>query len=162
MTQPYSMVTTNNNPFNIEHAKMNQAIISGLGATRTLLEEESGSLILLDRAAGIVLTLPAPKIGMSFDFVVSVSVTSNNYKIITDAGTTFLVGGILSNDTDTSGAAVFFAANGTTHIALTSNGSTTGGLIGSRFRATCISLTQWLIEGINNGSGTVATPMATS
>lgn len=160
--QPYSMVTTNDNPFNIQYGKYRQHYISGLGATRTLTIDEAGALILLDRAAGTIITLPAPEIGAHFDFLVVVSVTSNAFKIITNTGTVLLIGGVLSDDTDTSGAAVFFDANGSTHIALSSNGSTTGGLIGTRLKFTCVSATQWLVEGVNKGSGTVATPFATS
>lgn len=162
MTQPYSMPTTNRIPFNMEYSRMNKAVISGLGATRTLLEEESGSLIILDRAAGVVLTLPAPKVGLNFEIMVAVSVTTNAYKIITDAGTTLFIGGVLSDDTDTSGAAVFFDANGSTHIALNMAGTTKGGLIGTRIRLTCVTSLLWLCEGVNAGSGTVETPWATS
>lgn len=161
--QPFTFPTTSNNPFFVEYGRIQKKPpISGLGATRTLLEDESGSLILLDRAAGIVITLPAPEVGLHYEFIATVSVTSNSYKIITDAGTTLLIGQVLSNDTDTSGAAVFFAANGSTHIAITMGGSTTGGLIGTIIRLTCVSATQWYVEAINNGSGSVATPFATS
>lgn len=160
--KPMTYPTDLANPFNVRYGRFNQAIISGLGATRTLLEEESGSLILLDRAAGIVVTLPPVSVGYVFDFIVTVSVTTNAYKIITSAGTIFLVGQVLSNDTDTSGAAVFFAFNGSTHIAYSADGITKGGLIGTRLRFTCITATLWLVEGVNNGSGTVATPASTT
>lgn len=162
MGQPVSFPTSNDQPFNVRYGRMSQPVIDGLGATRTLLAEESGSLIIADRAAGITLTLPAPEKGLSFDLVVKTSITSNSLKVITDAGTTLLIGQVSSNDTDTSGAAVYFAANGSTHIAITQNGTTTGGLIGTRLKFTCVSTTQWLVEGIVNGSGTVATPFATS
>jgi hypothetical protein len=42
------------------------------------------------------------------------------------------------------------------------NGTTTGGLLGTWFRFTALSTTQWLVTGIDQGSGTVATPFATS
>jgi hypothetical protein len=138
------------------------APVSGSGATVTLTKAQSGSTILFDRAAGIIFTLPSCTPGLKYTFLVSTSVTSNNHKIITSTGTELFVGGLISNDTDTSGAAVFFDANGSTHIACTMNGTTTGGLIGTRINVECISSTQWLISGINRGSGTVATPFATS
>jgi hypothetical protein len=138
------------------------APVSGSGATVTLTKAQSGSTVLFDRAAGIIFTLPSCTPGLKYTFLVSTSVTSNNHKIITSTGTELFVGGLISNDTDTSGAAVFFDANGSTHIACTMNGTTTGGLIGTRIIVECISSTQWLISGINRGSGTVATPFATS
>lgn len=139
-----------------------QPVISGLGATRTLNANESGSIVALDRAAGIVVTLPAPKVGAFYDFVATTSVTSNAYKIITDAGTTFLIGSLVNVDTDTSNAVAAWTADGSTHVAVNMNGTTTGGLRGTRMRLTCVSSTQWVVDGVDHGSGTVATPFATS
>jgi len=55
-----------------------------------------------------------------------------------------------------------FSANGTTIRAVSAAGTTTGGLIGERYRVTCINATQWFIEGIAVGSGTIVTSFATS
>ena len=136
-------------------------VISGQGATRTLLASESDSLCLFDRAAGIVYTLPAPVVGMQFEFQTTVTITSNAAKAITNAATVFLLGTIdmLINTSATTSAAL---ANGTTHVAISSNGTTTGGVQGDRYRVTCISATQWVIDGVASGSGTLATPFATS
>ncbi len=136
-------------------------VISGVGATRTLLQGESGALCLMDRAAGVTYTLPTPVVGMQFEFQTSVSVTSNAAKVITAAATQFLLGTIqvIGGTTETTVSA---DANGTTIVAISSNGSTTGGLIGDRYRVTAISATQWVIDGYVSGSGTVATPFATS
>lgn len=140
---------------------LHRDVISGVGATRTLLQGESGALCLFDAAAGNVFTLPTPVVGMQFEFITSVSVTSNSHKIITSAATVFLLGEALMCTTATASPAGF-AFNGTTHVACTSNGTTTGGLIGSRIKVTAISTTQWLIEGTMVGSGTIVTPAATS
>jgi hypothetical protein len=137
-------------------------IINGLGATRTLSVDESGSTIVFDRAAGIVVTLPLAVPGLQYDFMVTTSVTSNSYKVITGAATEFLIGGYMSVDTDTANAVAVFTGNGSTHIAVTSNGTTTGGLIGTKLRFTCLSATRWEVEGMMMGSGTVATAFATS
>lgn len=135
---------------------------TGAGATRSLLAEQSGSLILFDKADGEIITLPAASVGLYFDFMVKTTVTSNAYKIITSAGTIFLTGGYLECDTDSANAAAIRTGNGTTHVALNMNGGTTGGLIGTRLRLTCISATLWLVEGLMNASGSVATAFATS
>lgn len=139
----------------------NRQVISGVGATRTLAANESGSLCLFDSAAGAVYTLPPPVLGMEFEFAVTVTRTSNAHKIITDAATTFIVGAVaLANNAATTGEA--FSADGTTIRALSSNGTTTGGVIGDRYRVTAISATQWCIAGVLVQSGTAATPFATS
>lgn len=147
---------------NVKGVKQRRPSLSGFPATRTLVEEESGSIILLDKVDGIIATLPAPAIGLVYEFMVTVTVTSNNYKIITNAVTVFLTGSYLEIDTDTANALAGRTGNGTTHIAITMNGTTTGGILGTRLKFTCISATLWLVEGTMNGSGTVATAFATS
>lgn len=141
---------------------LHREIIQGVGATRTLLAEESGSLCLLDRAAGVVYTLPAPKEGMQFEFLATVAVTSNAYKVITDAATTFLLGAVMGGSLTVADSGDVFQANGTTHVSISENGTTTGGLVGTRFKVTAISATQWVVDGIYVGSGTLADPFATS
>jgi len=141
-------------------------VVSGSGATVTLTAAQSGSDILFDRAAGIVYTLPAPQVGLKFRFIASVAVTSNAYKIITDAGTTLLIGNVLSNTSAATPSAndgpKTFAANGSTHISISMNGTTTGGLIGTIIEVVCISSTQWSVNGVLLASGIIATPFATS
>jgi len=142
---------------------MHRGIIQSVGATRTLLAEESGALCLLDRAAGIVYTLPTPAEGMQFEFLATVSVTSNAYKVVTNSITTeFMIGGITMSSQTVAEAGDQFAANGTTHVAISEDGATKGGLVGGRYRLTAISSTQWAIEGLTVGAGTLATPFATS
>lgn len=140
-------------------------VISGLGATKTLSVDDTGATVLFDRAAGIVITLPLAVVGLTYDFVVTTSVTTNSYKVITGAATELLVGGYTNVDTDSSNAVAAFTANGTTHIAVTqaaASTNATGGLIGSKLRFTCLSTTKWMVEGIVQGAGTVATAFATS
>lgn len=131
------------------------------GAT-TLTAKDSGALCLFNTAAGYTFTLPAPVIGLYFDFLVTVTITSSAAKIITDAGTTFMVGTIVNVDGDTSDALVGFSANGSTHVAISMNGSTTGAILGTRVRLECITSTLWAITGTVRATGSVATPFATS
>jgi hypothetical protein len=144
---------------------LHREVISGVtGGTRTLLAKESGALCLFDSAAGIVYTLPAPtttNIGMYFDFQTTVTITSNAAKIITDAATTFLIGD-LQMILVAAATTLAAAANGTTIRAVSSNGSTTGGVIGDRYRVTLVSTTLWAIDGYVSGTGSLATPFATS
>lgn len=141
---------------------LHRNIIQGSGATRTLLAKESGSMCLFDRAAGIVYTLPTPVEGMQFHFATVLSVTTNAYKTLTAAiATQFLVGAVAvgSIATATVGG---FSADGTTIAAISSNGTTTGGLIGEFYSVVGISATKWQINGLLIGSGILATPFAVS
>lgn len=133
-----------------------------LTASRTLLPEESGSLVMLGVATGMTLTLPAPVEGAVFEVGVSVTRTSNSYKIITDAATTFLVGAVMAGDATIATSGDVFEADGTSIVAVTIDGDTKGGFIGSTLRFTCINSTQWYVEGLLIGTGTMATPFATS
>lgn len=146
----------------LDKVRAKKNVISGQGATRTLNENESGSVCLFDRAAGIVYTLPTAKPGIQFDFIVTTTITSNSAKVITAAGTELLIGGYTNVDTDTSNAVAVFTGNGSTHIAVTQNGTTTGGVAGTHLRFTCLSSTRWMVEGIVQGTGTVETAFATS
>lgn len=146
----------------VDKVRAKKNVISGQGATRTLNENESGSVALFDRAAGIVYTLPTAKPGMVFDFIVTTTVTSNAAKVITAVGTELLIGGYTNVDTDTSNAVAAFTGNGSTHVAVSMNGTTTGAVAGTRLRFTCLSSTRWMVEGIVLGTGVVATAFATS
>lgn len=139
-----------------------KGIISGQGATRSLNVNESGATCLFDRAAGIVYTLPVAVPGTYFDFMVTTTVTSNAAKVITGAATELLIGSLVNVDTDTSNAVAAWTGNGSTHIAVSMNGTTTGAVAGTKLRFTCLSSTRWLVEGVIQGTGTVATPFATS
>lgn len=141
---------------------LHREVISGVGATRTLLPGESGALCLLDAATGVVYTLPTPVVGMTFEFLVTVAVTSNAHKVITAAGTQFLVGKVIMGDVTVAQSGDVFTADGTTIRALSAAGTTTGGLLGETYKVVAISATQWAIDGVCHGAGTLATPFATS
>lgn len=126
-----------------------------------LSANESGSLCIHGAASGSAFVLPPPVVGAWFEFLATVSVTSTDvYSVTTDAATTFIIGAItgLSLTLATSGDT--FSSDGT-EVTITSNGGTTGGLIGDSFTLTCISSTEWAItRGFNVGSSTNATSLA--
>ena len=133
-------------------------VISGEGATRTLLASESGALVLFDRGAGIVYTLPAPAIGLQYEFLTTV-IGTLAYTVITDASTTFIGGGIVGAS-DTVTAFDFFIALIASDVRIDLDSATTGELVGSRFTMTCISLTEWVCAGYTVSTGTPVTPWA--
>jgi DNA gyrase/topoisomerase IV subunit B len=134
-------------------------------AARTLKKEESGALIVFDIASGATVTLPEAEEGIQFEFLVKTTITSNSAKVITGAADDFLVGAIdFGGDANTtlSTAISAFAADGSTHVAIAGNGTTTGMKAGSSFRVVAITGALWGINGTIIGSGSVATPFATS
>lgn len=144
--------------------KARRNIIDGLGATLTLKQNQSGACVVLDRAAGTTVTLPAgANKGTFYEFMVSVTKSGGSDKVITAAATELLVGSILNCDTDTSDAvAIWKALVGSAYLSVNLNGSTKGGIKGDRFRLTKLNDTTWQVEGVTNGTGVVITPFATS
>lgn len=154
MTLPGTLTYTAGNKSNV---------ISGSGATVTLTAAQSGSVVLFDRAAGIIFTLPAPVVGLVFTFIASVTVTTNSYKVITDAGTTFIAGSTLLGSDNL--ASKSFIGNGSSHLAVTqaaASSNATGGIIGSYLQLRCVSATLWVATGDLIASSTPTTPFATS
>ncbi|MEE9304295.1 MAG: hypothetical protein V3U84_10995 [Thiotrichaceae bacterium] len=144
---------------------LHSEVVQSIGTTeRQLTANESGTTIVMDASDQITVRLPTPVAGMKFKFKTSVSVTSSDtHKIITKTiASEFIVGGIDSSSTAVAEGGDSFVANGTTHVAIESNGSTTGGLVGQSFELEAISTTQWLVTGVLFGTGTLATPFATS
>jgi hypothetical protein len=141
-------------------------VVPSGAATVTITKGQTGSTFLFDTATGVVYTLPAPLLGLTFDFVVTVAVTSNSYKVITDAGTTYLLGSVDIGVVDTTPGAnpgpKYEVGDGSANIAVTMNGTTTGGLVGTRLQFICVTATKWAVNGVVVGSGTIATPFANS
>lgn len=129
-------------------------------ATAAPTAAQSGTIFTLNRLAGSTITLPAPVVGTEFKFIIGTVNTSVAYKIITDAASTFLTGGVYF---DKALAITRFDADGTTHRSLNMNSTTTGGAsIGDVVTFTCVTATQWTVQGTLTASGTLATPFATS
>ena len=100
---------------------------------------------------------------MSFDFMPMLGVTSNAYKVITKTiASEFILGTVFGYTTDAT-EIDGFSADGSTHVAIASDGGATGGDLGGRYTLTAISTTQWLITGnVFCGTTTPTTPFATS
>ncbi len=129
----------------------------------TLSAAMSGATMLFDAAAGITFTLPAPAVGLWFDFVVTVSCTSAGHKVITNTGTVLLAGLIAGGLNNTANKQ--WVADGSTHVsanmtAAASNAA--GGIIGSYLRFVCATTTLWIVTGTVVQGGTPVTPFATS
>ncbi len=131
-------------------------------AATVLTSDDNGAICIWGAAAGYLFTLPVPAVGLWFDFVVEVTITSVGAKIITkNTGTEFLLGNFIQS-TDSTYTSANFAANGTNIVSWNGNGSTTGGLAGDWVRVHAISATQWEVYGMGRATGTEASPFATS
>lgn len=137
------------------------AIRASVSGAYTLLDKDSGAAIYWDQAAGILFTLPVPRVGMWFEFFVTVTATSSAHKFITDSASTFLLG-TFAQSTDGTYTEARHTANGTTIRSWSGNGSTTGGIAGDVVRVHAVSSTIWMVTGRGSATGSEATPFGTS
>ena len=98
--------------------------------------------------------------GVVYTIWVPTTISTSSLKIGTDLTDRF-VGAVLSIDTDTSGAAVGFTA-GASDDFINLNGTTTGGVAGTFVQIVAVAALKYMVTGTVLGSGTVATPFATS
>ncbi len=137
-------------------------------ATVTLTAAMSGGKFLMDRTTGTSYTLPVPVAGMEFHFLCSATQASGANVVITDAGTTLLVGSVIMfsgekvTPSSTLGPYQFNSPVASSYIKITMNGTTTGGEIGTFYTFRALSTTRWMVSGVvNSPSGNLATPFST-
>ena len=130
-------------------------------------------------AANVVLTLPAINTsanvsssgpgndpntanneGVTYTICVPTTISTSSLKIGTN-GTDRFVGYVLSIDSDSTDAARGFGA-GANDDFINFNGTTTGGVAGTWVQIVAIAALKYMVTGVAVGSGTVATPFATS
>jgi hypothetical protein len=98
--------------------------------------------------------------GVVYTIWVPTTISTSSLKIGTD-GTDKFIGSVISVDTDTSDAVVGFTA-GASDDFINFNGTTTGGVAGTWIQIVAVAALKYMVTGNVLGSGTVATPFATS
>jgi hypothetical protein len=158
------------------------ATIVEITSSTTLSPEAHGGRIISvggSLAANLTLTLPtinasanptssgpgqnpstANNEGVMYTIWVPTVISTSSLKIGTD-GTDKYVGAVLSIDTDSTDAARGFVA-GATDDFINFNGTTTGGVAGTFVQIYAIAALKYMVTGTVLGTGTVATPFATS
>ena len=126
-------------------------------ASTTLDSRHIGAVVRLEAAAGLTITLPASSgNGRRFIIEVGTTVTSNDY-IIQVANATDVMEGAVGVTTDAAGVTIPTASTSDT---ITMNGSTTGGLAGSRVVLEDVASGKWAVSGALVSTGTEATPFS--
>lgn len=130
-------------------------------AATTLTAADHGCVCEWNTAAGYAFTLPAVERGLRFRFVVRTTITSLAARVACATGDFFL--GDIVQSTDGTFVTATHTANGTTHLAFSANGSTTGGIKGDWFDIVGYDDTRWLVcGGLISATGSEASPWATS
>lgn len=135
------------------------SIVSATAATLTVTSaSHSGRTVVLDRAAGQAVTLPAATgSGNCYKFFVATTITSNATTIKVVGDDTMAGAAIVANDTDNS-ASVFETA--ATSDTISFNGSTTGGIKGATVELQDVAADLWSVRVVGAATGTEATPFS--
>jgi hypothetical protein len=100
--------------------------------------------------------------GVLYTIWVPTTITTSSLKIATN-GTDLFIGTLFGVDTDSSDALVAYnALAADTFDFINLNGGTTGGVAGTFIEIVAVAANCYMVTGTVNGSGTVATPFATS
>lgn len=137
-------------------------VVNVTTATLSVTEAlHDGKVLVLDRAAGIAVTLPTPAAGMRFEFLVKTTFTGAA-SIKSSSGAHIMIGhALMGNDTDNTVVlwqSVAASTNDTIDLFGTAN--STGGIAGQRIVVTGVSATEWHVEITGDAAGIEATPFA--
>jgi hypothetical protein len=157
-----TMVSIKSDVMNVQADASGSAVYAGSASTRLIKAEESGGTFLFDTATGQVFTLPSAVVGLKYKFSTTTTLTSNAYAVLTSTATAgdFLLG-YISGAIESEATGEDWFANGTTHLGISSNKTTTGGLVGSMYTVECITANIWSINGVVSCTATPATPFTT-
>ena len=145
--------------------QLNQATLVGQKAKvltmsngLALTADDSGAYCLFAAAGATAVTLPTPQVGLTFTFFTTVTATADHVIKTATLNTDGFLGGCISNSTTVTKADAFSADADASNDHITLNGSTTGGLAGSRLTLVCIDGENWAVSGQLVCSGDPATP----
>jgi hypothetical protein len=71
-------------------------------ATNVITADESGKTFFLNSATEFVSTLPAPKLGMRFTFIVTAAPSGANYTVVSSGSSNIIKGAIFTSDVNSA------------------------------------------------------------
>ena len=143
-------------------ADVSTRVVDCTAATLAVTEaDHDGRTIVLDRPAGIAVTLPVASAGLRFRFVVKTDFTGAA-TIKSVSGADIMIGhALMGNNTDNAVVdwqSVAASTNDTIDMFGTAN--STGGLAGQVVTIEGLAANRWLVEIRGDAAGTEATPFA--
>lgn len=143
-------------------ADVSTRIVNCTASTLAVTEaDHCDKTIVLDRAAGIAVTLPVASAGLKFKFIVKTTFTGAA-SIKSVASADIMIGqALLGNDSDNTVVAwQSLAASTNDTIDLFGTANSTGGIAGQRIRILGLAANLWHVDIIGDAAGTEATPFA--
>lgn len=143
-------------------ADVSTRVVNATAATLAVTEaDHSDKTIVLDRADGIAVTLPAAAAGLKFRFIVKTTFTAAA-SIKSATGADIMIGyALMGNDTDNtvvSWQAV--AASTIDTIDMFGTANSTGGMAGQEVEIEGLATNLWYAKVVGDAAGTEATPFA--
>lgn len=131
---------------------------STLGVTEAL---HDGKIIVLDRAGGIAVTLPAAAAGLWFRFIIKTTFTGAA-SIKSATGADVMIGGALMGNNSDNTVVEFPAVAASTFdtIDMLGTSNSTGGLAGQEIEIIGLAANLWYVRIRGDAAGTEATPFA--
>jgi len=139
-------------------------------ATKTLTAADTGTTFLMNRAGGIVITLPTAAAGLHYKFIIGTTFTGT-FSIDAAAAVDIFTAGstIVISDKDAPGTVSLkqFHADGSDDDKMTMDADTKGRFVGGVID--CLGIATggqgsatavWQMNGVTFGDGTLATPFA--
>ena len=128
-------------------------------ATYQIRAGDHGKTLMLNRAAGMTLTLPADTIFVGFTVKMVVRDTfTGTWEVTGAADGDLFFGGIFV--TSVAAKTDRFGPNGSSNDTLKANSDAKGRLSGGWVNFTCMGPNEWLVDGVLAAGGTPVTPFA--
>jgi hypothetical protein len=126
-------------------------------ATKSVESTDSGTVYTLNRAAGIVVTLPTAAAGINYTFIVGTTFTGAG-QITADNASDLLSGFATIFDPATATDVNTFIPDASDDVTIDLGAATQGWLVGGVIRLVATSAAIWHCEAFLHGDGSLATP----
>jgi len=143
-------------------ATRSSRIVSATSSTLAVTEAlHDGKIIMLDRAAGIAVTLPAAAAGLRFRFIVKTTFTGAA-SIKSVSGADIMIGHALMGNNSDNTVVDWQATAADTYdtIDLLGTSNSTGGMAGQEIEIVGLATNLWFVTMRGDAAGTEATPFA--
>lgn len=121
--------------------------------------DHSGKTLVLDKADGLAITLPAAAAGLKFRFIIKTTITSAS-TIKSATGADIMIGyALMGNDSDNTVVRwPSVAADTADTIDLLGTSNSTGGMAGQEIEIEGLATNLWFVKIVGDAAGTEATP----
>ena len=126
-------------------------------ATKSVESTDSGTVFTLNRAAGIVVTLPTAAAGINYTFIVGTTFTGAG-QITADNASDLLSGFAYVFDPATATDNNTFIPDASDDVTIDLGSAAQGWLVGGIIRLVATSASVWHCEAYLHGDGSLATP----